>query len=87
MPVTTDTPRMVAVKDIKVGDMLDLAADKYADPLGMRIEFECEYVTVCEVIPETPGCIALGFEGIDVFGFPPDHLLKVHGHDEGYDDE
>ena len=74
-----------AVRDLKPGDMIDLAGDKYADPDTQSVMFECEYAVVADVTPETPECIAIDIEGVDVFGFPPDHLVPYAGRDPGYD--
>ena len=60
---------------LKEGDAIDLAGDWYADPKGNRREFECELAQVCEIERETESCIRVGIEGVDNFGFPPDHLV------------
>lgn len=92
----TDFIRMRAA-EIRVGDYIDLEADKYADPKHDHDLFTYEYLEVCEVTFEYSEvaalrsdrsplevqvapkliCIAIGFEGWDVCGFPPDHLLTV----------
>lgn len=65
---------MKKASDLIIGDYVDLEGDKYAgyDPL-----FEYEYVEVVSIDRETSNCIAIGFEGFDIVGFPPDHLVKV----------
>jgi hypothetical protein len=81
----------IRVSDLKPGDLVDLYGDPFADPnQDPRHCHEFEYATVCEVIPETPGCVAVsfhllrGFEGFDIVGFPPEHVLVFAGRVEGY---
>jgi hypothetical protein len=64
---------------IQIGDLIDLKGDCFADPNGAHTQFESEYVQVVSVEIETADCIAIGFEGFDLVGFPHDHLLNVHG--------
>ncbi|HTE40289.1 MAG TPA: hypothetical protein VK629_05650 [Steroidobacteraceae bacterium] len=78
--------KLVPAKDIKPGDMLDLEGDQFADPKKDKPFFECELGTVESVERETPDCVAIMIEGVDMFGFPPEHLLCVHGHIDGYDE-
>ena len=61
------------VIDLNPGDIIDLAGDRYADPTGASTYFECEYAMVSFVRSETPDCIVVGIDGVDWFGFPPDH--------------
>ena len=68
----------VRVADLRVGDLVDLAGDKYADDGTNDATLAFEYVEVVEVVQETPTCVAVGFEGFDVVGFPPDHVVKVY---------
>lgn len=75
--------KQVAVRDLKVGDMVDLQDDPYADK-NHNPFLECEYVIVAKIESETPDCVAVWFEGFDCVGFPPDHQLKVGGHDSEY---
>ncbi len=72
---------LVPAAAVKVGDMVDLEGDTYADPNRDSLAFECEYAIVFEVDRETADCVAIYFDGC-AFGFPPDHLLKVEGHKE-----
>jgi hypothetical protein len=78
--------RMTPVSMLRVGDLVDLAGDPFADPESDNISLECEYAVVCEVAREADDCIAVGFEGFDVVGFPPDHIVWVGGHDNGYNE-
>lgn len=78
-------PRMVPAKNVRVGDLVDLEGDSIADPDRQNFAFECELQAVSAVEEETRDCIAIHFEGVDTFGFPPDHKLKVALHDEAYD--
>jgi len=72
---------------LRVGDLVDLAEDPFADPDGDDPALQIEYAVVCEISRETEDCIAIGFEGLDIIGFPPGHILLVGGHDSGYDEE
>ena len=67
-----------AVRDLVVGDMVDLAGDHYADPKRDQPALECEYQIVSWLEVETPACICVFFEGF-VCGFPPEHLVKLAG--------
>lgn len=72
--------QLVAVRDIHVGDIVDLEGDAIADPGypdNQVPAFEFEYMVVRTRDDETPDCIALGFD-TDVYGFPPDHRLMLH---------
>lgn len=67
----------VRAADLREGDYLDLEGDKIADPKRDRIAFQSEFAMVASVERETPTCVAVGIEGVDVFGFPPDHMVKI----------
>lgn len=58
---------------IRVGDLIDLQDDPYADPNNAE-RFGLELQEVVSVEDEGP-CIAIGFEGFDIVGFPRDHSL------------
>lgn len=77
--------RMIRADEVKEGDLIDFEKDKYADPKGERLEFQTEYGLVDYVERETATCIAVGVQGVDVFGFPPDHLLHLFERDPGKD--
>lgn len=64
-------------KNIKEGMWCDLKGDKYADPDNDNLQLQTEYVLVDYVEQETPECIAIGFSGFDVIGFPPEHKIKM----------
>lgn len=66
------------IDQLKPGDLIDLEGDQYADPKRSHPVFQSEYATVESVERETPDCIAVWIEGVDCFGFPPDHLVSVH---------
>lgn len=71
---------MIVIKRIdqlQVGDLVDLERDRFADPTGEHDEFQFEYYEVIEITHETADCIAVAFEGFDIVGFPPDHLVSV----------
>ena len=67
-----DTP----ATEIKVGDMIDLEGDTYADPARDHPWMESEYAIVTEVDHETSECVAIGFESFDLVGFPTHHPLR-----------
>jgi len=68
---------IIRADQIKVGDYVDLEFDPYADPDSENIQFETEYAVVEYIERETPDCVAIGFEGFDVVGFPPNHVLSI----------
>lgn len=74
--------------EILTGDFIDLEGDCFADPDRESTRFQFELVEVIEVESEEVSCecgahkrwvIAIGFEGFDIVGFPPYHLLNVKG--------
>ena len=67
----------IRATEVQVGDIIDLENDAYADPLGDRSEFASQYYEVVEVTREGRNCIAIGFEGFDIVGFPAPHLLTL----------
>lgn len=62
------------VKDVEVGDMIDLEDDPYADPEG-NVEFTFAFAGVDEVEKQDVDCIVLHTTQ-GSFGFPPDHLIE-----------
>ena len=75
--------KTIRAAELRVGDPIDLSGDAYADPEGMSTYFDCEYATVVSIDHETAGCVAIGIEGVDLFGFPVDHpvrLMRRGGH-------
>lgn len=73
-------PVMIPVSEVTVGDMLDLEGDAFADPKHDNIALEHEVAVVLEIKHKAPDCIALYCDGI-ACGFPPDHMVKLLGHD------
>lgn len=70
------TTRMIAIKALKPGDMLDLAGDKFADPDHDNPYLECQYAVVAGIEFETPNCIRVDFEEGSSVGFPPEHFVR-----------
>lgn len=82
-----DDERLVKIRDLKPGDMVDLQGDPYADPNHEAIELEYELMSVYEVVEETPGCFLVTCNNFDFgCGFPPDHKVLVVGHDTDCDE-
>lgn len=73
------------IDELTIGDMVDLEGDKYCRGAQDIAPFTA--FTVCEIERETPDCIAIGFDGYDVVGFPPDHVLEVLDHAAEYADD
>ena len=69
-----ETFRLVKVKDLKVGDFIDLEGDRN---LGHHISVEFEYSKVCEIINETDDCIVVAFDDGMTAGYGPEELMKV----------
>lgn len=65
------------IDQLKIGDMVDLRGDQYADPGSLCPWFEFEYAIVDYIEIETSNCTTIGFEGFDIVGFPPNHTVKV----------
>lgn len=67
--------------ELKLGDLVDLEGDPYADTSeDWKHYHECEYGVVEGVEQETSDCVRVDFEHLSV-GFPLDHLLTVDGND------
>lgn len=68
--------QIVAVKDLKPGDALDLEGDPIADPGHSNALLENEYQVVDEIEVETPACTVVHCQDFTC-GFSPNHLVKV----------
>jgi hypothetical protein len=72
------------VDHVRVGDLIDLQNDPYADSQGAETsetaipESPFEFAVVESVERETPQCTVL-HTSQGSFGFPPDHWLDVDG--------
>lgn len=66
----------ISATNIKIGDMVDLEGDTYADPDHDHPWMEDLYAVVDDVIHETSACVAIAFESFDLVGFPTNHLLR-----------
>lgn len=66
--------RELAVEDLCVGDQVDLKSCPF---LKGHAAADFEYAVVESIERETPGCIAVGYEDIDVVGYPVGTKLKV----------
>ena len=62
------------VQSIRVDDRVDLESCPYLKHHATAI---WEYAVVGHVEQETPECVAIGYEGIDVVGYPTGTLLNV----------
>jgi hypothetical protein len=72
---------IIAIKNLKPDDMVDLYNDPYADPNGDKIEYQWEYCVVYELKQETENCIMVYFNNTVAIGFPPDHKVKLANDD------
>ncbi len=70
---------MTRVADLRIGDLVDLENDKYADPDNDNHWMPYLLGEVAEVTQETPACVAIAFEYFDIVGFPTGHELDVVG--------
>ena len=72
------------VRDLRVGDRVDLHNNEHADPEGFRgvesnhPEFEFEFLTVASIEVESAECTRVDFDNYSC-GFPPDHWIDVDG--------
>ena len=62
------------VEDLQVGDLVDLQSCPY---LNNQPSAEFEYAEVCEVQQETPGCVAVYYDGMAA-GYPTGTILDVY---------
>lgn len=74
----------ITVTQVQEGDLLDLYADPYVgghgdDTTPELTFFAFEYGLVVGVERETADCVRIDIEGVDSFGFPPDHIVKRVG--------
>jgi hypothetical protein len=69
----------IKVRDLRVGDRVDLEKDPFADPRSDNPSFSFEYALVMDVEAETSTCVCVYIDGVDAFGFPPDHeIILAH---------
>jgi hypothetical protein len=86
--VWRDGSAQCQVKDLKLGQRIDLENDVFADPNGYvdpgngEIAFQCEFQEVLQIEIESPDCTLIGYSG-GACGFPPDHWLCVDGEQTG----
>lgn len=77
MPATSEAATGLVptpVQRIRVDDLVDLESCPY---LNRHPSAKWEYALVGHVEQETPGCVAIGYEGIDVIGYSTDTMLNV----------
>ncbi len=67
------------VRDLQIGQRVDLENDPWADPLGDNPGFPYEYETVAAIEVETDQCTRVDFESGYSCGFPPLHIVDVDG--------
>lgn len=65
------------IEQLQIGDLVDLAGDQYADPHRSTPWLDYQFAEVVEIERETDYCIAVSFEGFDIVGFPPQHIVYV----------
>lgn len=70
-------PMALSAADVQVGDLVDLEGDQFAAGADKANAFASELQQVVHVDRETDDCVAIGFEGVDIIGFPVDHEMKV----------
>jgi hypothetical protein len=68
---------------LRVGDLIDLQGDVFADPSHENRYFASAWQTVATIEPEGDGCVAVGIEGFDVVGFPSGHYVRVRNPTDG----
>lgn len=68
---------ILEAKDLIEGDLVDLEGDMFADPNKNNVSFKYDFQEVAEINWENPNCVAIGFKGFDIVGFPPWHKLYV----------
>jgi hypothetical protein len=71
---TTERLVPTCVLRIREGDLVDLESCPY---LNRHTSAKFEFGVVNHVEQETAGCVAIGFEGIDVIGYQVDTVLNV----------
>jgi hypothetical protein len=81
--ITADDDDVIDVMDLRAGDMVDLAADPFADPSGQDVYLYSQYAEVVEPVrvedngPKGNTVVLVGFEALGVIGFPVGHKVRV----------
>ncbi len=75
MPQTQQILRL-PIKELQIGDLVDLENDPFADPDHSNPMYPFEYQTICAIEVENPDCICVYFDG-STCGFPTDHMVSV----------
>ena len=71
----------VQIRDLQIGDRVDLENDRYANPNIDHPLYEFEMAVVSDVAPETPTCTAVTFEDGTQVGFPPNWYVEIDTRD------
>ena len=66
---------MIKAKDVRVGVMLDLDGDEFADPEKENMHLSSFYSQVCSIEMETQDAVCISFIDGDAVGFPLEHEL------------
>ena len=69
-----DSLAETSVLRLAIGDRVDLESCPY---LGHHPMAQFEYGVVAHLERETPECLVVGYEGIDLIGYPVDGVLRV----------
>lgn len=72
---------MCKVTDLKVGDVVDLAGDRYADPQN-TVEAMARSYHLVNCVEEEAGWVAVQFLGWGTICFPPHHVIAAKGYVE-----
>lgn len=65
------------VRDLKVGNHLDLSGDVFADIERGDVAFEAKYQRIADIRIDNEHCITIELESGREFWFPPDHYIRV----------
>jgi len=71
-----ESTQIIAIKDLKAGDVLDLEGDPIADPSHTNVLLENEFQVVDEIEAETTACTVVYCQDFSC-GFQSNHLVKV----------
>lgn len=71
---------IVKLRELLESGNVELAVDLESDPIiddGTEPSIEFEFIPVLGALEETPDCIVVLFNGINNYGLPPYHNLRI----------